>query len=47
MPNVLGTSAKRHIWLVETRENINIHATMMAASEGKGVGSEGLAVDGS
>lgn len=46
--NILGIfSSNGNIWLAQDApENLNIHATMMAANTGKGVGAEGLAVDG-
>lgn len=46
--NVLGIfSSNGNIWLSQDApENLQIDATMMAASDGHGVGTEGLAVDG-
>jgi hypothetical protein len=46
--NILGIfSSNGNIWLAQDApENLTVHATMMAASDGKGVGAEGLAADG-
>jgi hypothetical protein len=47
--NILGIySANGNVYLDDTApSNMTLHASVMAASSGKGVGAEGLAVDGS